>query len=53
MEQKKFNANLPLNKHPINTTRKILKLKKIKKRKISCTGAPLSNCDYGIKKNGG
>ena len=50
MEQKKFNANLPLNKHPINTTRKILKLKKIKKRKISCTGAPLSNCDYGIKK---
>ena len=50
MEQKKFNANLPLNKHPINTTRKILKLKKIKKRKVNCTGAPLSNCDYGIKK---
>ena len=50
MEQKKFNANLPLNKHPINTTRKILKLKKIKKRKISCTGAPLSNSDYSIKK---
>ena len=50
MQQKKFNANLPLNQQKINTTRKILKLKKIKKRKIRCPGSSLSNCDYGIKK---
>ena len=50
MQQKIVYAHLPLNQHKINTTRKILKLKKIKKRKIRCPGAPQPICNYSIKK---
>lgn len=50
MQQKKQNVYLPLNQHKILTTRKIRKLKKIKKRKMQFSGAHLANRDYNRKK---
>jgi len=50
MQQKKQNVYFPLNQHKILTTRKIRKLKKIKKRKMQFSGAHLANRDYNRKK---
>ena len=50
MKQTKTNTYSPLNSQKIYTTRKIRKLKKIKKRKIKFPGAPLAKIYHGVKK---
>jgi hypothetical protein len=46
MQKNKANIHSPLNQHKIITTKKILKLKKIKRRKIK---APkVHNCNFGV-----
>ena len=46
MEQNKANIHSPLNQHKIITTKKILKLKKIKRRKIKVP--KIYNCNFGV-----
>jgi hypothetical protein len=42
--------NLLLKQHKNNTTRKIMKLRKIKKRKIKTPKASIANCDHDVKR---